>query len=140
MLNLSSIKPFPFFPRDPRDPRGSFCSTPDWSLLTRRLAYACHRFLSLRERDIPVDASDRNVRAARPDAGSVAAVAFLVFALLEVRQIGFDSTVVAARLDVRVDIADEAQICVAVDLGYVNPASCRELGDGSVNLAVDVSE
>src|SRR5215510_1102896 len=116
MQNLSSIKPFPFFPRDPRDPRGSFCSTPDWSLLTRRLAYACHRFLRLSQRDIPVDASDRNVRAARPDAGAVAAVAFLVFTLLEVRQIGFDSAVVTARVDVRVDITNEAQSGVAVDV------------------------
>src|SRR5262245_40705661 len=33
MLNLSSIKPSPLFPRVPRAPRGSFCSTPDWSLL-----------------------------------------------------------------------------------------------------------
>src|SRR5262249_14157545 len=109
-------------------------------LLTRRLAYSCHRFLRLSQRDIPVDASDRNVRAARPDAGAVTAVAFLVFALLEVRQIGFDSAVVAARFDVRVDIANEAQSGVAVDVVYVNPASGRELGDGSVNLAVHVSE
>src|SRR5262245_25651257 len=36
MLNLSSIKSFSLFPRDPHDPRGSFCSTPDSSLLIAR--------------------------------------------------------------------------------------------------------
>src|SRR5262245_34697981 len=109
-------------------------------LLTRRLANACHRLLRLSQSDVPVDASDRNVRAARPDACAVVAEAFLVFALLEVRQIGFDSAVVAARVDVRVNLANEAQSGVAVDAVYVNPASGRKLGDGRVNLAVDSSE
>src|SRR5215510_8285626 len=36
MLNLSYIKSFSLFPRDPRVPRGSFCSTPDSSLLIAR--------------------------------------------------------------------------------------------------------
>src|SRR6266542_3474241 len=102
-------------------------------LFTRRLAYARHRFLRLSQRDIPVDASDRNVRAARSDAGAVAAVAFLVFALLEVRQIGFDSAVVAARVYVRVDIANEAQSGLSVDATSVHAAF--NLADGHV--AVD---
>src|SRR5215510_2398958 len=87
-----------------------------YRLLTRRLGYAFHRLLRLSQRDIPVDASDRNVRAASPDAGAIAAVAFLVFALLEVRQIGINSAVMAARVDVRVDLANEPQGGVAVDV------------------------
>src|SRR5262245_56812615 len=109
-------------------------------LRIRRLGYAHHRLLRLNQRDIPVDAPDPDVRAARPDAGAVVAVVFLVLVLLEVRHIGFDSAGVAARFDVRVDLADEPQSGVAVDAVYVNPAPCREPGDGRVNLPVDASE
>src|SRR5262245_29833950 len=98
------------------------------------------RLLRLRQGDVSVDASDRDLRAARPDAGSVAAVAFFVFALLEVRQIGFDPAIVVTRIDVGVDFADEAQSGVAVEAVQVNPAAHRKFCDGRVDLAVDVAK
>src|SRR5262245_14521965 len=110
------------------------------SLFRRRLRRRRGLFFGLRQRDIPVDASDRDLRPASPYAGAVAAIAFLVFALLEIRQVGVDPAVVAARVDVGVDFADEAKSGVAVDAVQVDPAARREFGDGRVNLAVDVPE
>jgi hypothetical protein len=110
------------------------------SLFRRCLRRRRARLLRLHQRDVSIDASDLDMRAARPDAGAVAAVASFVFVLLKVRQIGFDPAVVAVRIDVGVDLADEAQSSVAVDAVYVNFASRRKFGDGGVDLAVDASE
>src|SRR5215510_5057742 len=71
------------------------------------------------------------------DAGAVAAVAFFVFVFLDVRQIGFDSAVVVARVNVGVNLADEPQSGVAVDAVQVNSAAWRKFGDGRVYLSAD---
>src|SRR5262245_11379496 len=134
------IPPPPPPPASRRQPPSAQPPIFSYDLLFRRDLRSRVRLLRLRQRNIPVDVSDRDARAARPDAGAVAPVALLVFALLEVRQVGFDSAVVAARFDVGVDFADEAKSGVAVDVVYVNLPPRRELGDGRLNPAVDVSE
>src|SRR5687768_17749093 len=53
-------------------------------------------FFGLCQSDVTVDADDLDVRSASPDAGAVTAVSSFVFIFLDVRQIGFDSAVMAA--------------------------------------------
>src|SRR4030095_12090666 len=65
MLNLSSIKPSPLFPRAPRAPRGSFYSTPDWSLVN-------HPFCNVLISVDPAVAQERPVRALRVDLTEIA--------------------------------------------------------------------
>src|SRR5215475_581937 len=65
MLNLSSIKPSILFPRAPHAPRGSFCSTPDWSLVN-------HPFRNVLISVDPAVAQERPVRALRVDLAEIA--------------------------------------------------------------------